>query len=269
MQNVLTMFNQWLHSYLPRLLGAVAIVVIGFLLARSIGNLLRRGLLRSRLDPTLHGFLNTAVKILIQIVVLVTAAGAIGIPTTSFVTILGGAAVAISLALQNSLSNVASGLLLLFNRPFRVGDYIEVENNGGTVDSITLMSTSLVTPDNKRIIVPNSTLTSKTLVNYSTETFRRVDFTFNISYESDVLLAQRILGQLAEAHPLCLSEPGARIAVRSLDDNGVKIIAQLWCERQEYWNLLYDFNERVKQAFLENGIHIPYPQVVVHQASVT
>ncbi len=264
MENVLNLFYQWLSGSFQKVLGAAVIVVLGMILANSLEKILRKSLLRSRLDPTLHGFLCTIVKVMIRIIVLVTAAGMLGIPTTTFITVLGGAAIAISLALQNNLSNVASGLLLLFNRPFRLGDYVEVGGNGGTVDTISLMSTSLLTPDNKRIIVPNSTLTSQTIINYSTEAFRRVDFTFGVSIQTDIALAQQVLLRVADSHPLCLKEPAPRIAVRSLDDTAIRLIAQLWCEREEYWSLLYDFNERTKQAFGENGIQLPYPQVFVH-----
>ncbi len=264
MNNALKLLTQWLNGSAPNILKAIIIVVVGMIAARYIGRMVCKGLSRSRLDPTVHRFLCHIVKIATQIVVLITAAGMIGIPITTFVTVLGGAAVAVSLALQNSLSNVASGLLLLFNRPFRVGDYIEVDDNGGTVDAISLMSTSLLTPDNKRVIVPNSTLTNKTLINYSTEAFRRVDFTFAVSFDSDIALAKRVLSDIADQHPLCLKEPKLRIAVRSLNDTGVNLIAQLWCERGEYWNLLFDFNEKVRQAFAENGILLPYPQVYIH-----
>jgi small conductance mechanosensitive channel len=264
----LTLADQWISSYAPKLLGAIAIVVFGFMLAHSIGKFTRKALLRSHLDPTMHNFICNVMKILIQIVVLISAAAMLGIPTTSFIAVLGGTAVAISLALQSSLSNVASGMLLLFNRPFHLGDYVEVDGNGGTVDSISLMATSLLTPDNKRIIVPNSILTSKTLTNYSTEAFRRVDLSVRISFESDVALAQRIILQLAGDHPLCLADPSPRVAVRSLEGTSLKVIIQLWCEQQEYWNLLYDFNERVKLAFSENGIPVPYPQVIVRQTTI-
>ncbi len=266
MGDTLTLAKQWLINYTPRLLGAIAILIAGFTVARWVSKLIKKGMSKSRLDTTLLSFLSIAVKISIQIVVIVSAAGAIGIPTTSFITILGGAAVAISLALQSSLSNVASGLLLLFNRPFRVGDYIEVNGKSGTVNSISLMSTVLIELSGTRIIVPNATMTSQTLINYSTEKFRNVRKTISIAYENDLAFAKQIIIGIAASHPLCLDEPKPSVSVSSLSDNGVDLLVVLWCERENYWDLLFDFQERVKLAFDENGIVIPYAQVVVHQA---
>ena len=154
-----------------------------------------------------------------QILVLLTAAGVLGIPITSFLALLGGAAVAISLALQNSLSNVASGLLLLFNRPCKVGDYIEVDGVSGVVQSIQIMNTTLLTYDHRKIVLPNATMTGKTLINYSSEAFRRVAFTVSISYQSDIKQATALLNHLAQTHPLASSEPPARIFVSALSDS--------------------------------------------------
>ena len=266
MEHVLKSIWAWFVVFLPNLLGALATLFIGFYLARVLMRIVKKALLKSKVDPTMHAFLCTVVKIGVQVLTLLTAAGVLGIPITSFVTLLGGAAVAISLALQNSLSNVASGLLLLFNHPFKVGDYVEVNGLGGTVESIQLMNTALITADQKRMIVPNATMTSQTLVNYSAQQFRRVDFTFGISYESDCEKARQVVLAVIAAHPLCLMEPAPRVAVKSLDQSCVTLVAQVWCECERYWDLFYDFHQRVKEAFDTNGIVIPFPQVVVHQA---
>lgn len=266
MEHVLKSIWTWFVTFLPNLLGALATLFIGFYLARVVMRLVKKALLKSKVEPTMHAFLCTVVKISLQVLTILTAAGVLGIPVTSFVTLLGGAAVAISLALQNSLSNVASGLLLLFNHPFKVGDYVEVDGLGGTVDSIQLMNTALITADQKRVIVPNATMTSQTLVNYSSQQFRRVDFTVGISYESDCEAARKVVLDLIHAHPLSLAEPAPRVAVKALDASCVTLVAQVWCESEKYWDLFYDLQQRVKEAFDANGIVIPYPQVVVHRA---
>lgn len=266
MENVLKSIWTWFTAFLPSLLGALAALFIGFYLARVCHRMTKRALQRSRVEATTHAFLCTVVKICVQTLTLLTAAGMLGVPVTSFVTLLGGAAVAVSLALQNSLSNVASGLLLLFNHPFKVGDYVEVNGMGGTVDSIQLLNTALITPDQKRMIVPNATMTSQTLINYSAQQFRRVDFTFGISYESDCEAARQLLLALIAQHPLCLMEPAPRVAVKSLDEHCVTLAVQVWCESARYWELFYDFQQRVKETFDANGVVIPYPQVVVHRA---
>jgi small conductance mechanosensitive channel len=260
------MFNQWFITNAPKLLGAITIVVVGFSLARYVDRLLRRGLEKTRLDRTLHSFLVTLARISIQVVALISAAGALGIPTTGMITVLGGAALAISLALQNSLANVASGLLLLITRPFRVGDYIEVSDKAGTVESIRLMTTVLIELTGMRIIMPNAQMTNQRVINYSTETYRTLRRSFEITYESDLLLAKKLLLDIAASHPLCLDEPPPAVMVSALANTGVTLMAVMRCERPNYMPFLYDLNEKVKLAFDANGIAFAYPQVVVHNA---
>ena len=249
---------------LPEIIGAIVVLAVGFPLAGKAAKWTRRALSRSHVEPTVHGFLSSVVKVMGQILVLLTAAGVLGIPITSFLALLGGAAVAISLALQNSLSNVASGLLLLFNRPCKVGDYIEVDGVSGVVQSIQIMNTTLLTYDHRKVVLPNATITGKTLINYSSEAFRRVDFTVSISYQSDIEHATALLKHLAQTHPFASVEPPARIFVSALSDSSVDFTVQIWCTNEHYWDLSNDFYARVKQAFDAGGIEIPYSQLVVH-----
>jgi small conductance mechanosensitive channel len=263
MSGLLQMIRAWAAACLPRLFGGAAIVIIGFWSARKAAKLLRLGLERTKLDKTIHGFISIAVKTAIQALILVSAAGAVGIQTNGFVAVLGGTAVAVSLALQGSLSNVASGLLLLFNRPFGVGDFVEVDGNTGEVRNISLMFTELSSPDGKRIIVPNATLTGRTLINYSAERFRRVDISFSVAVNSDLTLARQVLYDLVDSYPLCRTEPKPRIAVSSFGPDGVVIAAWIWCERKDYLDLLYGFPEHVRNAFVEKEIEVPYANIVL------
>jgi len=188
----------------------------------------------------------------------------LGVPVTSFITILASCGVAIGLALQGSLSNFAGGLMILFFKPFKVGDYIEAAGESGTVSEISVVYTVLLTPDNKKITIPNGTLTNSVIENYSSEATRRVDFTFNTGYECDIEKVKELILKIISEHPAALKEPEPFVRLSAHGESSLTYSARVWCNSEDYWNLYFDTIEAVKNAFDENKISIPYPQIDVH-----
>ena len=195
---------------------------------------------------------------------IVTCAGIAGIPTSSFVAILGAAGLAVGLALSGTLQNFAGGVLILILKPFKVGDFIEAQGHSGKVKSIQVFNTVINTGDNKRIILPNGPVATGSIINYSAESKRRVDFTFGIGYDDDIDHAKSILMSLIEADSRIDKDPESFVAVHALADSSVNIIVRVWADASDYWGIYFDMNENVKKTFDKEGISFPYPQTDVH-----
>lgn len=251
-------------SKLPLVIAAAMIVAAGFWLANLIGRLIVKALRAKGVDPSIHNFIRTIVTLLLKLAILLSALSAIGININSFIAALGAAGVAAGLGLQESVSQFASGILILINKPFRSGDYIELENVSGKVLEIKLMYTTLVTLDNKRVIVPNSHITTSNLINYNAEPRRRIDLVFSISYKSDIALAKKVLAEVADSTDLALKDPLPVIAVKEQGKSSVNLTCYVWCRGTDYWDLLYYMQEKVKLAFDEAGVEIPYDQLDIH-----
>ena len=247
-----------------KLLGAIIVLIVGLKLVKWISKWIRNSKKLDKVDNSLRSFLSSFSKILLYALLLITVASIIGIPATSFLTILASCGVAIGLALQGSLSNFAGGLMILFFKPFKVGDYIEAADVSGTVKDISVVYTILVTPDNKHITIPNGTLTNSVLKNYSAEETRRVDFTFDVAYGTDTEKVIKIITRVIEAHPLAFKEPEPFVRLSSCADSSLKFAARVWCKTEDYWTVNFDVLEGVKKAFEENSIEIPFPQLDVH-----
>ena len=252
-------------AYGLNLVAALAILYVGRWIARRTVTVGQRVMTRRGLDPTVVGFVGNIAFMALLIVVVIAALGQLGIPTASFVAAIGAAGLAIGLALQGSLSNFASGVLLVTFRPAKVGDYIEAAGVAGTVDEITVFSTRLVTPDRRTITVPNSKLFDGPIVNYSTSSKRRLDLVFGIAYASDVARAQRILRNIVENDPRTLAEhKPVQIGVLALANSSVNIAVRPFVGRDDYWPMHFELHERVKAEFDAAGISIPFPQMDVH-----
>ncbi|MGM0600947.1 MAG: mechanosensitive ion channel family protein [Candidatus Rifleibacteriota bacterium] len=247
-----------------KLLGALAILIIGSIVIKFLTGMIRKVMERSNIDQTITHFLHSIVKISLQIVLWLMVLGNLGIKTTSFIAILGSAGIAVGLALQGSLSNIGAGVLLISLRPFQVGQYISGGGESGTVDSIGIFYTTLITPDNKKIIVPNSKVASDSITNYSAMERRRVDFKFGISYDDDIKLAKNILNQIVENDERILKDPAPQVVVVELGDSSVNFAVRAWAKASDYWSLYFDMLERVKITFDEKGITIPFPQRDIH-----
>jgi len=246
------------------IIAALAIFIIGRWVANLITKGVRRLLERADVDATLVKFLSNIVRILLLIFVILAAIGQLGIQTTSLIAVLGAAGLAVGLALQGSLSNFAAGVLVIIFRPYKVGDYIEAAGVAGTVDEVQIFNTVMNTPDNKRIIVPNSQITGGIITNYSAHETRRVDFTFGIGYADDIDKAKSIIEEVLTGDERVLEDPAPQIVVAELADSSVNIVARPWAKAADYWGLKFDVTETVKKRFDAEGISIPFPQRDVH-----
>lgn len=263
-ESLLQFLVEFATSWGLKLLGAIIVFFVGLKIVKWLTKWIKTSKKLNKVDDSLRSFLSSFARIVLYALLLITVASIIGIPATSFLTILASCGVAIGLALQGSLSNFAGGLMILFFKPFKVGDYIEAAGESGTVKDISVVYTVLITPDNKHITVPNGTLTNSVLKNYSTEENRRVDFTFDVAYGSDEERVKKIITDVIAAHPLAFSEPAPFVRLSSCADSSLKFVARVWCKNSDYWTVNFDVLEGVKKAFDENGISIPYPQLDVH-----
>jgi len=251
-------------EYSLNLVGALAIFIIGKWVAKRLTALIKSVMERAKVDATLTEFAENLVYIVLMLVVILAALNTVGVATTSFVAILGAAGLAVGLALQGTLSNVGAAVLIILFRPFKVGDFVKVAGETGTVEEINLFSTTLSPVDNRTIIIPNGSIISATITNFSNKEKRRVDLTFGIGYDDDLKLAKATLTEILEADERILRDPAPFVAVSELGDSSVNFITRSWVKSEEYWNVYFDTIEKVKLTFDERGISIPYPQMDVH-----
>lgn len=251
------------------LLSALAVLVFGMWVAKRLTRWATSLLHRKSMDEAAAGFVGQIAYAILVVMVLLTALDQLGVDTTSMIAALGAAGLAIGLALQSSLSNLASGFLLVTLRPFKKGDYVEAAGTSGSVDQITMLQTRLVTPDNRKVTVPNSSVMSNTITNYSALPTRRLDLVVGVSYDDDIRQVKAVLEELVAGDERIMKEPSYLIAVAELADSSVNFNFRMWCQASDYWALKWDMTERIKLTFDERGISIPYPQrdVHFHQAS--
>jgi len=254
----------WLSEYGIRIVLAILILIIGNVLAKKIRTFFSRMLEKRKIDQTLIPFVKGIIYYTVMIAVIVAALGQIGINITSFLAILGAAGLAVGLALKDSLSNFASGVMLIIFRFFAIGDYVTVAGTSGTVSTISIFNTELLTPDNQTIYIPNARILGNEIVNVTANETRRLDLVFGISYQDDIDKARSIIREIIEAEERVLPEPAPVIAVSELGDSSVNFVVRPWVKTSEYWNVRFDLIERIKKAFDEGGISIPYPQRDVH-----
>jgi small conductance mechanosensitive channel len=243
---------------------AALALIVGFWIVGRVTKVVEKVLSKKDIDISLQKFLIRLVSIGLKVLVLISVAGLVGIPTTSFVAIIGAAGLAVGLALQGSLANFAGGVLILFLKPFKVGDFIEGAGESGTVEEISIFYTYLTTPQNQAIVVPNAQLSNNSIKNYSTKDTRRIDFVFGIDYSDDISKAKSILKDIIDGEQRILKEPTCNIAVESLGDNSVNLITRPWCNNADYWDLYFDLTEKVKLEFDKQGISFPFPQRDIH-----
>lgn len=255
---------EWGMLYGTKILAAVAIIIIGRIVVGLLAKLLKRLLSKAGTEETLSKFLVTLTKAALMTFVLISAIGALGVQTASFIAVIGAAGLAIGFALQGSLANFASGVMLIVFRPFSAGNYVEAGGTSGTVEEVHIFNTILKTPDNRKVIIPNSKVTGDTITNYSAKEMRRVDLVFGIGYGDDILKAKEILNRILAEDPRVLKDPAPTVGVLELADSSVNFAVRPWVNTADYWAVYFDLTEKVKLTFDEEGVSIPFPQRDVH-----
>ncbi len=251
-------------EYGPKILGALAVWVIGGWLIKALIKGVGKGMNKGNVDVTLQPFLKSLIGSLLKIMLVISVLGMLGIEMTSFIAILAAAGLAVGMALSGTLQNFAGGVMLLIFKPFKVGDVLEAQGFIGSVSEIHIFNTILKSPDNKTIIIPNGGLSTGTMINFSTEEKRRVDWTIGIGYGDDVDKARQVIKNLCEADARILKDPDVFIAVSELADSSVNFTVRAWVDAADYWGVYFAMNENVYKTFPQEGLNIPYPQMDVH-----
>lgn len=259
--------NVFLATYGLKVIGAIIILIVGRIAAGFGKNLVKKMLARAKTDEAVVSFVGGLTYFLVLTFAVLAALAKFGIQTASFVAILGAAGFAVGFALQGSLANFAAGVLILVLRPFKPGDYIEGAGVAGTVKKIELFTTVLATPDNVKIMVPNGKLFGDIIKNWSAYETRRIDLSIGIGYTSDMQRAQEVMMGLIKEDARVLPDPPPQIAVSELADSSVNFVVRPWVKKEDYWAVRFDLTRKIKEAFDENGIEIPFPQHVVHMIS--
>ncbi|MCF7912755.1 MAG: mechanosensitive ion channel [Candidatus Cloacimonetes bacterium] len=251
-------------KYGGKFLIAVLIWAAGLFAIKLIIKLVKKGMARSNVELTLRKFIISLLSFGLKILLFITCATIVGIQMTAFITIIGAMGLAFGLALQGSLANFAGGVLINVLKPYRIGDFIETGGIMGTVKEISIFNTILNTPDNKRIILPNSNISNNNITNFSAEATRRVDLVFNVDYDTDIEQAKQIIADVIEKHPLTLKDPVPFVRLGNFAASSLDITVRVWGESANYWSIHFDLKEQVKAAFDEAGIVIPFQQVDVN-----
>ena len=250
--------------YAPKFILAIITLFVGLWLIGLITKVTRKAMEKTKTDKTLIPFITNLLSWGLKLLLFISVASMVGIATTSFIAVLGAAGLAIGLALQGSLGNFAGGVLILIFKPYNVGELIEAQGHLGVVKEVQIFNTILLTPDNKRVIIPNGAVSNGSVVNYSAEGLLRVDLVIGIAYESDILKAKEVLYKAMADHELVLQDPQSTVAVSELADSSVNLVVRPWCKVSDYWQVYFDITEAAKVNLEASGITIPFPQRDVH-----
>jgi len=267
MELILNWFSEnqtLLIGYSIKLIAAIVIFVVGQFIAKIIKKIIAKILNKRGVDLAVISFVASLTYGLVLMVAVIAAISHLGFNTTSLVAIIGAAGLAIGLALQGSLSNFASGVLIISLRPFKSGDFVQVSGISGIVEEILIFSTKLRTGDNKSVIIPNGSITSGTITNYSAKPTRRIDLIIGVSYNANLAQTKQVLSDVVTRHALILKDQAITIGVSELADNSVNLVVRPWVKSEDYWPVYFDLLENIKVALDEAGIEIPYPQLSLH-----
>ncbi len=251
-------------NYGPKLLGAIVVWIVGSMIIKGLLSTFNKALDKRKTDESLKPFLKSLVGMLLKVLLVISVLSMLGVEMTSFIAILGAAGLAVGMALSGTLQNFAGGVIILLFKPFKVGDFIDAQGYKGVVKEIQIFNTILTELDNKTVIIPNGGLSTGSMVNYSTEPERRVDWTFGIGYGDSIDQAKNILADLIAKDNRILKSPEHFIAVSALADSSVNFTVRAWVKAEDYWGVFFDMNENVYNAFNEAGVNIPFPQMDVH-----
>lgn len=257
-------FENWFFGFLPNFISALFILVIGYYLSRILSKYISKAVIKATKDETLGEFLKNVVFVAVLILTFITALSNLGVKTTSIIAVLGTAGLAIALSLKDSLSNLASGILLVVLRHFNKGDTISVGSITGKVDSINLFQTKLTTPDNQVVVLPNSSIVSAPIINVNANATRRMDLIFGVGYASDLQKAKQILEEILEQEEIVLKEPAPVIGVNALNASSVDLIVRFWVRSENYFTANIAMQQKVKLRFDAEGIEIPYNKLDIN-----
>lgn len=264
MEKLLNKLNElWVDAGI-KLIYVILILVVGGRLIKAITRLISKGKVFNKLDKSVSSFLLSFIKITLNILLWITVAGVVGIPSTSIITLLGSAGVAIGLAMQGGLSNIAGGLIILIFKPFKVGDYIDTHNDSGTVKDISIFYTTLITPDNRVVSIPNGTLANSPSVNYSNQKDRRLDIDFDISYNNKIDDVKTCINKVLDKEKRIIQDKEKFVRITNYKDSSICYTIRVWVLKDDYWNIKFDLLENIKKEFDKNNISIPYNQLDIH-----
>lgn len=264
MNDIINKTLDWLKEIAPHLLGSGILLLIGWWLTSFLTNMIKNGMIRAKIDASIISFTSSIIKTTLRIIVVISVLAQLGLNVASLVTAIGAAGVTAGLALKDSLSNFASGVLIILNKVFHMGDYLEFDGISGTVTNIDMMFTTLTTVDNKNIIIPNSKLTTDKIINYTAQETRRLDLNYLIGYDEDIAKVKSIISDIIMNSNKVLDEPKPIIGVGEHQDSGINIAVKIWCNVDDYWDLYYEMQEKVKTVFDEHQISIPFNQLDIH-----
>ena len=248
------------------LIKALIVFMVGRLLINLVNKLVIKILSKRNIDTSIKTFVGSLVNVSLTILLIISVVGALGVQTTSFAALLASAGVAVGMALSGNLSNFAGGLIILLFKPYRVGDYIEAQGIGGTVQGIQMFHTIINTADNKVIYIPNGSLSSGVVTNFSKQPLRRVDWTIGVEYDTDYDRVKQVIEQVLAQDARILNEPAPFIALAALADSSVNITVRAWVKKEDYWGVFFDINQAIYATFNREGIGFPFPQLTVHKA---
>ena len=254
-------------NYGPKLIGAIIVLFIGLKIVKMVSKTTKRVMISRGMDSSLIPFLSGIVNMLLKTLLMISVMSMIGIEMTSFVALLGAAGLAVGMALSGTLQNFAGGVMILIFKPYKSGDFIEAQGYMGVVSHIDIFNTVLLTVDNRKIIIPNGPLSTSSLINYSSELTRRVDFSFGIGYGDDIDQARKIIMEEIAKLPQILTDKKGKepmVVVGELGDSSVNLTTRVWVKSADYWDVNFAMLENVKKAFDKNNISIPFPQTDVH-----
>lgn len=253
-----------IKSALPTLIFAVIVFIIGIVAVKIITKIISRFMKKSTVDNAAVAFLVSFIRVVLYTIVIVSALTLVGVPMSSIIALIGAAGLAVSLALQNYLSNLAGGFIILFSKPFKSGDMIEIDSTTGQIKSINILYTKMLTSDNKTVLIPNGKVADAKIINYSEMPTRRLDMTFDISYSNDFEKAKEIIQGITDRNKLVHKDPAPLIRLGAHKESALEIVVKLWVANDKYYELFYDMSEAVKREFDKHGIEIPYNQLDVH-----
>lgn len=265
-QELIQQLTNWGISTGKQIIAALIIFLVGRLLISLINKLVAKVLARKHVDAGVQTFVKSFVNIMLTILLIVAIISKLGVDTTSFAALLASAGVAVGMALSGNLQNFAGGLIILLFRPFKVGDFIECQGVSGTVKEIQIFHTILTSGDNKVIYIPNGGLSSGTVINYSREATRRVDWTFTVEYGEDFDKVESVINRLIEADERILNTPAPFVNLIALADSSVNVVVRVWVKSENYWDVFFSMNKAVYATFNKEGINFPFPQLTIHQA---